>query len=534
MAQAALARHSLGVDGRSVHLRLGGVGPPLMLLHQSPKTGEEMLPLAEGWARKFTAIIPDNPGYGLSDPLPHPWPTIDDLAAAHVALLDRLNIERVMVYGFHTGAKIALAMAALYPDRVAVAVANGVLINTAGDRQALLDRYLPPFEPQPDGSHLPQLWHRIQDQRIFFPWYDRREAARMPLDPGTPEALHQSAMDFLAAGSSYAAGYGAALSMDTKAMLARVTVPTFVTGGPGDILSKSLSQITASDSVTVAAAADLESLIAQAEGFLSRHAPRTQDIKVPVDAPPRRLAPVIQADARGRHLHGLWGGAGETVLALPDLGGSVFALERVLQPLAITHHILALDPFGSGWSDRSGDLAAALTGIAPRTVIAQGLGTLHARALIDAGAIAPQRLIVLDALFDKHGAAMDRIPDLTPDAAGGHLMRAWHAARMSRLFHPWTRPTPENAIPSDGRLGAQELHAATVDLLNGWWAGRAALDDSRNLVDWLQSKPAPEIHIIAPAWAENRADMALPPDIDIEWTVHEARGARVARAITSA
>ena len=70
---ASPARHFVTVVGpggpRCVHYARMGDGLPVLLLHASATSSGEMR-LPQGvFARDFTAIAFDTPGYGLSDPL---------------------------------------------------------------------------------------------------------------------------------------------------------------------------------------------------------------------------------------------------------------------------------------------------------------------------------------------------------------------------------------------------------------------------------------------------------------------------------
>ena len=53
-------------DGADIFLRLGGSGPPLLLLHGFPQTHAMWHRLAGPLAENFTLVIPDLRGYGLS------------------------------------------------------------------------------------------------------------------------------------------------------------------------------------------------------------------------------------------------------------------------------------------------------------------------------------------------------------------------------------------------------------------------------------------------------------------------------------
>ncbi|MEM7570839.1 MAG: alpha/beta hydrolase, partial [Pseudomonadota bacterium] len=211
-----IERKIILVDGRHVHLRLCGDGPPLLMLHQSPRTSEELEPLMQQWAQDFTCIAPDHPGFGLSDPLPIEAPHVEDFGDATAALIDALGVPSLPVYGFHTGAKIGLAMAVKHPGKISSIVLNGLLVNTQADRDDLAENYLPAFVPSQDARHLFQVWWRMREQTLFFPWYNRKPEARMAFGIRPPQDTHAATMDFLSAEDNYRKGYGAALAMVSK------------------------------------------------------------------------------------------------------------------------------------------------------------------------------------------------------------------------------------------------------------------------------------------------------------------------------
>ena len=53
-------------DVQGIHLRIGGEGPPLLLLHGYPLTHEMWHRVAPRLAERFTVICPDLRGYGGS------------------------------------------------------------------------------------------------------------------------------------------------------------------------------------------------------------------------------------------------------------------------------------------------------------------------------------------------------------------------------------------------------------------------------------------------------------------------------------
>lgn len=128
--------------------------PPFLLIHQSPLSMVEFGAVQNSLAGLgFRSIAMDTPGYGLSDQ-PELLPTIGGFADNLVALLDHLQLPRVVVGGHHTGACIATALAARHPSRVAGVILHGCPLYSAEEaaafrRQAEWDR-----TPRLDGSHL--------------------------------------------------------------------------------------------------------------------------------------------------------------------------------------------------------------------------------------------------------------------------------------------------------------------------------------------------------------------------------------------
>ena len=103
-------------------------------------------------------------GFGNSDPLPAKI-TMEGLALNAVHVLDALGLERAHVFGFHTGNKIAAAMAAHYPDRVGRVVLMGMthsLVVSRKERDAaimhIVKKYMTAYRASPDGAHLARKW----------------------------------------------------------------------------------------------------------------------------------------------------------------------------------------------------------------------------------------------------------------------------------------------------------------------------------------------------------------------------------------
>ena len=62
----ALDEENITVNGATLHVRVGGKGPAVTLLHGYGETGDMWVPLATELARDHTVIVPDLRGIGLS------------------------------------------------------------------------------------------------------------------------------------------------------------------------------------------------------------------------------------------------------------------------------------------------------------------------------------------------------------------------------------------------------------------------------------------------------------------------------------
>ena len=131
-------------DGVTLHVRIGGHGPAVVLLHGFGDTGDMWAPLAAELAPHHTVIVPDLRGMGLSS---HPAAGYDKRTqAADVrAVLTKLGVDHAMVVGHDIGTMVAYAYAARYPDKT--------------DRLVVMDAPVPGIPPWDQIVRSPALWH---------------------------------------------------------------------------------------------------------------------------------------------------------------------------------------------------------------------------------------------------------------------------------------------------------------------------------------------------------------------------------------
>ena len=114
---ASFKTSDIAVNGATIHVRVGGHGPAVVLLHGFGDSGDMWQPLAVTLAADHTVIVPDLRGMGLSS---HPDTGYDKKTeAADIAtVLDVLTIDKFQLVTHDIGNMVGYALAATHPDRV--------------------------------------------------------------------------------------------------------------------------------------------------------------------------------------------------------------------------------------------------------------------------------------------------------------------------------------------------------------------------------------------------------------------------------
>ena len=168
----AFSQSFIEVDGCKVNLRRGGSGQPLLFLHGA-SGAPAVLPFMAKLAERFDVIVPEHPGYGLSDE-PEWLENIHDVAYFYLDFLRSLQLDKVTLVGSSMGGWMAMEMAVRDTSRIG----SLVLVAPAGIRA-------PGVEPA-DIFLLPP---EEVVRRLFF---DPKLAAARLAEPMTPEALDMS------------------------------------------------------------------------------------------------------------------------------------------------------------------------------------------------------------------------------------------------------------------------------------------------------------------------------------------------------
>ena len=134
----------VNVDGVTIHYKIGGQGPVVVLLHGYAQTSHMWRPLMPVLATSHTVIAPDLRGAGGSARPPAGYEK-KTLAKDIRGLVRQLGHQQVTVVGHDIGLMVAYAYAAQYPGEVGKVV--------------LMDAFLPGVGPWKDVWLLRDLWH---------------------------------------------------------------------------------------------------------------------------------------------------------------------------------------------------------------------------------------------------------------------------------------------------------------------------------------------------------------------------------------
>ncbi len=233
-----------------VHCLIAGpnVAPPIVLLHQTPRSVDEYAEVLPRLAATQLVVAIDTPGYGCSDRLAR-QPTIAEYAACVTAVLDQLNIRRAVLVGHHTGAIIAVELAASRGERVEGIVLSGPVYTDAATR-ARLAAVFAQWHVQSDGSHLEEKWSKF---------------ARWTADY---RIVQRAIVDLLRAGETSEFGHFAVADYRMEDRLGLVRCPTLLIFGLRDPF-----RFEGSESAFCAALKDCRSLTLDGGVFLPNECP---------------------------------------------------------------------------------------------------------------------------------------------------------------------------------------------------------------------------------------------------------------------
>lgn len=442
-----------------LRLFTAGEGPTLVILSGLIRSAETLADECTKALPHRRVIIVELPGIGGSART-----DIESLSDAAAAVVEAVN--------FLKGRPVSLAAvdlaAALLPDvALGLNTEEVVLIDVDSAKGWSTSSTAPPNpEPQEDGTHLTAMWIFLRDRRLLRP-----DDATQPRGDGPPlPSVRDLAQTFVAATTE---------------------PPSFVRLWQQclDALPHALSSIKPDRSVV--SVTDLP------------HPPVTAAAPDIPAATPTTTAPQTHGKVWHQYIETTHGRAhirrcgtrGRPILVLPTGGGSSAQFEPVIRGFGQDRRAVSIDYFGNGLSETLGRTPTISDLTEEAFAVADALewdnfdvwgSHTGACTALEMTVERPQRIgrgifeapVVISSEF-RADIQTNYFPDLSPDAFGTHVQRAWHWRRDVFAYWPWYRVdyTSARAI---GLPSADELQKYAVGILESGasydGAYRAAFD----------------------------------------------------------
>ena len=206
-----------------IHFRRIGPRPPqIILLHESPLSSFVFEDVLDRLGDSVSAIAFDTPGYGMSDAPPSPA-SLSEYAEVILEASIALGGENLDVVGVHTGASIAISMAAQAPDGIVRSlVLCGVTLIPPQERTEMLANWAPDLRLEVGGGHLDWAWERYR--RIYG-------------DGAPPHMLNSAVAHLVQNYDRYNWAYNASIAFDPSDDLRRLEQPVLLLTPEYDLLA---------------------------------------------------------------------------------------------------------------------------------------------------------------------------------------------------------------------------------------------------------------------------------------------------------
>jgi len=245
---AGFKTQDIKTNGTTIHVRVGGTGPAVVMLHGFGDSGDMWAPVAKVLMKTHTVVVPDLRGMGLSAH-PDTGYTKKNEAVDIAGVMDALKIQKADLVTHDIGNMVGYALAAQYPARIT--------------KWVVIDAPLPGIgQIWQDQLTNPKTWHfnfygpdeeRLVAgrERIFLDrFYNELSAHPERIDEATrahygvlyakPHAMHDAFEQFKAFPQD---------GVDNRAMLAKggkLTMPVYALGAEksyGLTMKKDLDQV---------------------------------------------------------------------------------------------------------------------------------------------------------------------------------------------------------------------------------------------------------------------------------------------------
>ena len=473
-----MRRAFVEIEGRQIHFRYEGAGPPIILLHPSPNSSKMMIPLAKLLSEDFTVIAPDTPGYGLSDAFFEELDSLYDYVPVFRQFFKTLGLEKFALYGTATGAQLAIAYAISHPEDISHLFLDNAAHFKDEQRDAIVSNYFPDFTPHQDGSHLNKIWYLIRQMFLFFPWCDPKSENRLTMNFPPASVLNMVAMDFLQAGANYHLAYRGAFFHEKAENVQKLKVPSSIFYWEGSILKSYIQQLIDHE------LPDWVRVINIPADPAKRYANMARYIKGILGKQPRVLLRLSdKLPKKGQlfipykkgEIHAMidLSKTGKPTLVLHEQAGSAKSLSALLSDQHLNgpscfvslpgHGDTSLKPLSAG-----GDSIALLLLHVLRflnwevcSILGMAWGDQLAQKIAQRF---PKQFEYKAFPLDQDLFALKDI-ELTPDEYGTHLFKAWGVLQDRLLFRKHKKKTIKNSRKDNPQLSAEQLQLQLLDWL---------------------------------------------------------------------
>ena len=192
---------------------------PVVFFHQTASSGKMFYEVIDRLNGTWPCFAFDTPGFGGSFD-PEGMPTLPDYANWLGTAMDAAGLDQAHIVGHHTGACIAVELAAAQPDRVLSLSLVGPVPLTADERQEFSTHFGTPFSPTEDGAYLQTTWEYLAG-----------------LGANSDLSLHhRELVDTVRAYYGRYQAYSAVWDQDFTALYQQLTCPLSIMCAPDDVL----------------------------------------------------------------------------------------------------------------------------------------------------------------------------------------------------------------------------------------------------------------------------------------------------------
>ncbi|HEY6644433.1 alpha/beta hydrolase [Povalibacter sp.] len=513
-------RRYVRVGSRNIHYMTAGEGSPVVLIHGSPGDSSFFNEELPELATKYAVYAFDSPGFGRSEPPPLEERDVAFLADRIAGAMRALKLPPAVIYGFHTGAAVAMEIAARQPDVVRALMLDGVPMFNDQELSTWFPEFFLPMVPDKLGGQFTSFWTRCRDQGIWFPWsYKKPEHAMRQGVEATAE-IQDIMRRIVQPARTYVPTFRSAVHYGPRVqgILSKITQPTVILCAEGDVLAGHLDRLPplrSNQSIKLVATAEevhanRDQLLLQFAGTARAPSIATA-VPVPLDAGVN--AHVLELPD-GREI--FMRVAGKTnlppLLLIHDAPGTSHMHLPLIEALSAHARVYAVDLPGCGesapfatTSPTTADYAetlrsvmvalglkrAAVYGIGFGSSVALDLATRHPK-MVDSVVL---QSVLLPSAQERQDLAQNYAPAIELKADGSHWYATWLMLRDSVAFWPWYNTSPDalrSAYSADA-FDADRLHDRTVEVMKRYGSyqhviNAALSQDALLLLGQLKSK----------------------------------------------